>query len=314
MKSKSIFYKIAYRLHKISFYYCSIKFYAEDKNNYINVKLVDFFIYCYNFFIGIWKKFPIFLLNSDFYEYLEIPITTKCTLKCKNCSNIIPYYEKPCHMDLEKMLESIDIFLDCIKNIVYIRLLGGEPFLNPDLLKIINKLLESDKIQRVEIVTNGTIVPRSKKLISVLQNKKVIVAISDYRIVNNEKLVNFLRKNNIKYKINTAKYWMDYGNVKYRGKNSEELKKQFRKCNSICKSLINGQIHLCPRSAHGTDLKFIENNSSDYVDLLNKKIDIDEKRANLRALLKKEYIEACNYCDYGTDKCKKIPVAIQKEK
>lgn len=298
----------------MGFYFCSIKFYAEDQHNYTNIKFINFFIYIFNFIIGMWKKFPIFLTNSNYYEYLEIPITTACTLKCKNCSNLMPYYKKPCHMNMDQIEKSLNIFLTCIQNIVYIRILGGEPLLNQNIIRLINILLNSGKVQRVEIVTNGTIVPRNKELIRLLKNPKIIVSISDYKIVNNKKLQDFLKKNNIKFEVNKIKYWMDYGNMNYRGKTIKELKKQFRKCSSVCKSLINGQVHLCPRSSHGTDLNIIKDNQDDYVNLQDENVSIDEMKLKLRTLLKKDYIKACNFCDYGTKKCKKIPVAVQMKK
>ena len=109
-------------------------------------------------------------------------------------------------------------------------------------------------------------------------------------------------------------YWMNYGDIKKRNKTKKELQKQFAKCNHVCKSLINGQFHLCPRSSHGTDLKIIQNNKKDYVDLLDTTLTLEDKKEKLQLLLKKKYIEACNYCDYGTKKSKKIPVAEQIKK
>ena len=63
---------------------------------------------------------------------------------------------------------------------MYIRVLGGEPFLNKDLDKIINKLLKSNKIQRIEVVTNGTIIPNNKELLNILSNSRVNISISKY--------------------------------------------------------------------------------------------------------------------------------------
>ena len=38
---------------------------------------------------------------------------------------------------------------------------------------------------------------------------------------------------------------------------------------------------------------------------------LEEKKSRLNKLLKKKYIMACDYCDFGTSKSKKIPVAEQ---
>ena len=104
---------------------------------------------------------------------------------------------------------------------------------------------------------------------------------------------------------------MDYGDTKKRYKTIKELKKQFRSCNHICNSLLNGQLHLCPRSSHGTDLGIISNNEEDYLNLLDNNITLKDKQKKIFSLLKRKYIVACDYCDFATKQSKKINVAEQ---
>lgn len=298
-----LLHKIAYRFHRIGFYFYSVKYFYQDhkKKQNIIVCLANSLI----------KPLKIFNYKNSYYEYLEIPITNKCSLRCKHCSNLIPCYKKRYDYDNQVLLKSIKEFLNCIEQIVYIRVLGGEPFLSNNLYSVINVILKSNKVQRLEIVTNGTIIPKDKKLIRKLRNNKIIVCISRYPIVDYEKLILFLKENNIKYRIDKMNYWMTYGNTQKRNKTTKELKKQFKKCNSVCKSLINGQIHLCPRSSHGTDLGLITDNNEDYLNILDPKLSLKDKKMKLNKLLKKKYIKACDYCDYGTKNSKKIPVAEQ---
>lgn len=306
-----LLHRIIYTMHRLGFYYYSVKYYVIDNYYENNNIILNFFRYVITLFKGIFKEIKIFNYNFGYYEYLEIPITTKCSLRCKGCSNLIPCYNNPADVDIDILLNSIDVFLKCINNIVYVRVLGGEPFVSKNLEQIINKLLCSDKIQRIEIVTNGTIIPKNKSLLKIMSNKRVIVCISKYPYVKLEKLIKVLEKNYINYKVDDMNFWMDYGNLDERGKSISELKKQYRKCNHICKSLLNGQLHLCPRSSHGTDLKIIKGNEDDYLDLLNKNIGINEKKKKIVELFKKKYIIACDYCDFATDKSKKIKVAEQ---
>lgn len=294
---------LKYRFHRIGFYFYSVKYYYQD--NYKKQGIIR----C--FFRAIFRNLKIFNYKNGFYEYLEIPITNRCSLRCKGCSNLIPYYKKRCDYDIDIISKALRTFLKCINNIVYIRILGGEPFLSPNLSKVIKLLLKSDKVQRIEIVTNGTIIPKDKELIKTLRHSKVMVSISVYPIVNSEPLVEFLKDNEIKYHIDKAKYWLNFGDATKRNRSTKELKKQFKTCSHVCKSLINGQVHYCPRSSHGTDLGIIKNNQSDYVDLLDKETSIEEKRELLNQLYRKKYVLACDYCDYGTKKSTKIPVAEQ---
>ena len=302
----SLFYKISHKFHQLGFFIYSFKFYYQDNSKKQGK------IKC--FFKAIKHGSKIFNYKNGHYEYLEIPITTKCSLRCKHCSNLIPCYNKQKDYDTETLKESIQEFLKCINNIVFIRILGGEPFLSKNLYEIIEELIKSDKIQRIEIVTNGTIIPKEKKLLEILNNNKIIVSISKYPNVDYNKVVEILKDNNIKYKIDAMTFWMDYGKPEKRNKSEKELITQFSKCNNVCKSLVNGQIHLCPRSSHGTDLGIIKNNEDDYLNLLDDKLSLKEKEEKLNKVFSKKYITACDYCVFGTNESKKIPVAEQLKK
>ncbi len=297
-----IIYKITHKLHKLGFFLKSTHYFYQDskeKNRIIK---------------SIKKSIKIFNDKNGYFEYLEIPITTKCNLRCINCSNLIPCYKEQKDLDVNIIKQSINEFLKCINNIVYIRILGGEPFLCKNLYEITKTLLKSKKIQRIEIVTNGIIIPKEKELINLLRNNRITISISQYPFVNSNKQIDFFKSNNIKYRLDKMTYWLYYGNTSKRNKTKKQLKKQYCKCHSICKSLINGQIHLCPRSSHGTDLGIIKNNENDYINILDNKLSIKEKKENLHKLLQKKYIKACDYCDFATKKCKKIPVAEQEKK
>ena len=297
-----IIYKITHKLHKLGFFLKSTHYFYQDskeKNRIIK---------------SIKKSIKIFNDKNGYFEYLEIPITTKCNLRCINCSNLIPCYKEQKDLDVNIIKQSINEFLKCINNIVYIRILGGEPFLCKNLYEITKTLLKSKKIQRIEIVTNGIIIPKEKKKINLLRNNRITISISQYPFVNSNKQIDFFKSNNIKYRLDKMTYWLYYGNTSKRNKTKKQLKKQYCKCHSICKSLINGQIHLCPRSSHGTDLGIIKNNENDYINILDNKLSIKEKKEKLHKLLQKKYIKACDYCDFATKKCKKIPVAEQEKK
>ena len=295
--------KLTYKFHRISFYICGVKYYYQDNCHKENK------IIC--FFKALIDNLKIFNYKNGYYEYLEIPITTRCSLRCKHCSNLIPCYKKPSDYDLDLLKKSIKSFLECINNIVYIRVLGGEPFLSKNLYDVIKLLLNSNKIQRIEVVTNGTIIPTDKKLIDILKNRRIIVCISEYPFVKYSKLVDSLKEHDIIYRIDKMNFWMDYGKPVKGNKTTKELTRQFTICNHVCKSLVNGQFHLCPRSSHGTDLGIIKDNEDDYLDLLDSSMSLEEKKSRLNKLLKKKYIMACDYCDFGTSKSKKIPVAEQ---
>ena len=108
-----------------------------------------------------------------------------------------------------------------------------------------------NKIGEIIIVTNGTMLPmnNSKELWEELSDSKVSVLVSDYGHLSKMKneLLNLCQKHFINVKI---------------------LEKVFKDCDSQCRSLYNGELHFCLRSAHGKDLGIVKKRVEDYVDLL----------------------------------------------
>ena len=49
------------------------------------------------------------ILNVD---SIDLMLTEKCSLKCKDCSNLMQLYAKPIDQDFEMVISSIDIFLN----------------------------------------------------------------------------------------------------------------------------------------------------------------------------------------------------------
>ena len=86
---------------------------------------------------------------------LDVQITERCSLKCTNCSNLMQYYERPVNEDNEIMFSALDRFIDCIDKIYEFRVLGGDPFMNKEMYKVINKLVTYQKVEKVIIYTNG---------------------------------------------------------------------------------------------------------------------------------------------------------------
>jgi len=188
---------------------------------------------------------------------LDIVITEACTLKCIDCSNLMQYYESPKNSDLDVLFKSIDKLMKCVDRIREVRVLGGEPFVNKQIGKIVDKLVSKDNIDNVVIYTNATIVPNGENLLS-LQNDKVIIDITNYGNLSKkyDKLIETLKGNKICYNTEIATRWTDSGTIRYRERTVNELTEMFSKC---CvrdvMNLMNGKLFRCPFSANGTNLR-----------------------------------------------------------
>ena len=45
--------------------------------------------------------------SKTYMRSLDVMITTKCSLKCRNCSNLMQYYQDPKNTSLEKIIAGV---------------------------------------------------------------------------------------------------------------------------------------------------------------------------------------------------------------
>ena len=266
-----------------------------------------------------WRAFRVIIGKYFVVGYVEVPLTTICTLKCKNCSALMDYYTNGKHVELENNIKSLDNLIDSADLLLHLRLLGGEPLCYPNLYDVLLHFKDNKKVKRITIVTNGTLLFKDERILDILKDKKYDVFISNYGDASRqkEKLIKQLMDNNIKYHLEDENaVWRDFGDFNSRNRSKKELKEQYKNCKLICNSILNGNLHHCPRSSHGTNLKKIPLRNQDFINLLDENITKKQLRKELYDFFygNVDYIEACNYCDNGTNIIKEIPAGIQCKK
>ena len=249
---------------------------------------------------------------------LDIQITERCSLKCKDCSNLMQYYEKPQNSELDTMLKSIDKFVDTVDEIYEFRVLGGDPFISKDLHKVVDKLKTYSKVKKIAIYTNAKIIPKGDNLECLKNSEKIILDIANYGQFSpiHDELLNLLDENKIKYSTTRYTNWQDCGRIlPYQNRSKEETKRVFYNCcNSDLISLLHGKLYRCPYSANATNLKAIPVDETDIVNLTDDKIDKNELKEKIRDLVYgKESLTACSYCN-GRDYSVKIINAAEQTK
>jgi len=239
-------------------------------------------------------------------------ITTRCNLKCKKCSSMMPLYKHPQDMAMADILQDIDLFLGAVDHVYAYQLLGGEPFLHKDIAQAIRKLLSSDKVSTVNIVTNGGVVPKEEAL-AAMKDTRVKVQISGYPPELVPRLPQFLKAlddNGIKYAISKDQKWKDLGDKTFIERTPAQKKELFSLCAfTLCNHLINGRYYICPVAADGMNSGIIPECTDDYVDI--RELSSQDAREQLKRLVKKDYISACDYCEGNTFLAKTIPAAEQ---
>ncbi|MBT6716880.1 MAG: 4Fe-4S cluster-binding domain-containing protein [Nitrospina sp.] len=233
-------------------------------------------------------------------KFMDIVITERCSLKCRDCANLMQYYTKPKNSDLDLLFKSTDRLMKCIDRIGELRVMGGDPLMNDQMFKVVNKLVKYEHAENIVIYTNAKILPKGENL-TCLKNDKVSLLITDYGDLStkHDELIELLDSNNILYITEPVlENWQDVGALKYEQKTTGELTQLFNSCcaNDIL-TLLDGKLYRCPTAAHGENLGAIPPDAKDIVDLSDESISIEETREKLRDFYHNEtYISACSYC------------------
>ncbi len=258
------------------------------------------------------NHFQYLLPNHLWVDTLDFVITTKCSLRCKGCANYISQYENPYDTRLSILLETMKKLDECADRIEIFSILGGEPFLYPNLKEVL-LALPREKCRIVYIITNGTIVPKDQALLDVIKAKNITVLFSNYECSQKtqQKFIKILEKNDISYVIRVQEAWYDFGdgNTNYQ-RSEQELRQQFFDCRFLCNSILNGVVYFCPRASHGYDLGKFGCNKGESVDLIHntRKQNIKQWR---KLIWRTRPVEACKYCKRGTKDYQKIERSTQ---
>ena len=122
----------------------------------------------------------------DSVRYIEMSLDNICNLQCKMCdskfSSKLQLRDKFLEEDVFKKLEpSFDKFDNVdLSNLVYIKLLGGEPFISPNFIKFLDYIENRSNPSEIqlEIATNGTIIPNNKIIDKLNKYKMLYINVS----------------------------------------------------------------------------------------------------------------------------------------
>lgn len=238
---------------------------------------------------------------------LVVVLGTKCSLRCRDCNNLIPYFKPQYELDTTKIIDSINIILGRCYKILRLELIGGEPFLCSNLKEVLQNIISNRSIEQIEITTNGTIIP-NEELKPLLKNENVKIRISNYEpLVSSNKIEEYLKSNDIRYEIlEGTSEWIDAGGIEKRNRTKSALVENYRRCQGsrYCRTLYENHIFKCARAA---SLFALGKMSEDDKLCVN-----DNLTANqVKQFWIEEYSAACDYCDMGNDELRYVKSAIQ---
>ena len=234
--------------------------------------------------------------SKTYMRSIDVMVTTKCSLKCNNCSNLMQYYTNPEHTDHEKILEALNIIDENVDGISEFRLIGGEPLMNKGWANIVTKINEKHPNGQIFIYTNGTIAPKEDQLKS-FDSNLVNFIITDYGKLsrNVDKMTDLLNKYNISYDRTPAQDWVDCSSIKHHKRSVKDNVEVFKQCCvKYIYTLLQGKLYRCPFIANAANLNAIPDNPANYVDLFSKKIDIKQEIKRLVKVAK--FFPGCDFC------------------
>lgn len=242
-------------------------------------------------------------INSEnlVIPWITLPITEKCSLNCKYCISLMPYYSNPTNYLLEDIKEEIAALIEVSDKIMEFQIVGGEPFIYLELADLLDYVVSINKIKKVTITTNSTILP-NKPLIERLKNPKIHIIADNYGVISSrhEELLELCEREKISYEKLKFDSWENVGPIRFRGddKSKIEFDKQFNTCFfRSCMTLMKGKIYRCQYGARTVDLGQTPDDPKDYVNILDKTVKTDIKREKLKSLLvRKEHLTSCEYC------------------
>jgi organic radical activating enzyme len=232
---------------------------------------------------------------------IDIPITMRCSLRCRDCANLMQYFKKPAHAGFDQLQKSIDRYFKAVDYTFDVRLLGGEPFVNPDCYKYIDLLLQySSQFAYIFVFTNGTIIPNEKTL-AVLKNPKVYVQISEYNVPSQkiERLSEIFDNHGIFYKVFAPQSWQDCARIQDYHRTDDELAFILKTCKvHNTPSIIDGKVFRCPLAGNAYLLSAMPADIYEYVELINTSDTNGELQKKIQSLMEQTRLKACNFCGY----------------
>lgn len=244
---------------------------------------------------------------------LEVFITEKCTLRCRDCSHLIPYYTNREHYDLKRIIDSLENVLKVVTYIEDLIILGGEPFLYPDLIDLLVWGDKKSKIGKMTIISNGTVMP-SNKLIEIMKATGTRIRISNYgkHSIKLDEIRRVCEEKEISCFINNEE-WIDMGKIENHHYSIAELKEIFEDCPfAFDMLLLKGRLYRCAHIAHLFNLGKVSDEKKEYVDFTElTEEQIERKKIELEEYLHCEYLQTCTYCKGIKNSIKGIEPAIQ---
>ena len=244
--------------------------------------------------------------NDIFLRSVDIMITEKCTLKCRDCANLMQYYERPKDGSVANVLASVDWLLNEIDGVHEFRLIGGEPFMNKQIYQIIEHLLAFEKYKKLVIYTNGMI-PLKADYRDLLLNEKIVFSVTDYGDLarNTSGFVKQLEDWGCVYRVHPPEHWTDSGRIAKQHRRDDQNQKLFDECcGKNLWTLSDKGFGRCPFAVNAAHL-----GAFDFAD--DSVVEVGDADKLKKYIVDQNFLTACDLCNGRSFSADEITPAIQ---
>lgn len=230
--------------------------------------------------------------------YFEVPITDNCNLNCKGCLFASNMTEGNQHISLMCIKKDARRMAELFYDVPWIRILGGEPLMHPDIVEILKFYREVFPDSEIDLCTNGLLIPKMEDTFwACLREARISIHVSGYKPTYGmlEQIDSILKSNGLPYVILKRDIFLKY----YTNKPDNDMDENFKKCiASSCYELYKGKLSSCSaviafekfNRKFGTEYRITEN--EDWFDIHDQQADAFKIKESLE---KASYI--CKYCD-----------------
>lgn len=269
-------------------------------------------------------------MSENKFQMKRVGLTCslKCNLNCKLCVVRSPYHWNDKFPSVKEIAEYIRRYFNIVDYVDFFTISGGEPLLYSEFPSLLDELLHYiDKIGKLEIITNGTILP-NKALLSAIRKydrNSLKFIIDDYGENLSKRfseITTLFENNNVPYIVNRYHTsdlhcggWVNYGSAEKIIHTNQETIQLFSKCAyptkfKFCFNIWEGKMVSCFQVQN----RMILGHSVDeceYIDLMDDSLSIEEQRKKISYIYNMQYMETCAYCNGLCDDSERFKPAEQ---
>lgn len=194
-----------------------------------------------------WGRYEIGNIRTTL-QYLETHVADTCNLRCRGCMHFSNIAQNNNFPDLGQFEKDFQRLSELFSNILIIRLMGGEPLLNPRLPEYLRIVRTCFPTAELRIVSNGLLIPKQKReLWDTVRDCRAAVDVSPYppTIGMIGEIRNILDEEGIPYGKIAGELTGFRKSLALSGK-SDPQKAMRLCCSAHCRFLRDGKLAKCP--------------------------------------------------------------------